>query len=91
MACTLEKVLGNARTLLERLKEHNTAAEGLIEQSGALGRRVQDMKEVGNALPDKHLEAVLGDLNQVALCLPHQVFLIFLFSVPRLNISASEV
>ncbi|KAM6925605.1 suppressor of IKBKE 1 [Xenentodon cancila] len=56
MACTLEKVLGDARTLLERLKEHDTAAEGLIEQSGALSRRVQSMKEVGNALPDKHMD-----------------------------------
>ncbi|XP_029292530.1 suppressor of IKBKE 1 [Cottoperca gobio] len=56
MACTLEKVLGDARTLLERLKEHDTAAEGLIEQSGALNQRVQSMKEVGNALPDKHTE-----------------------------------
>lgn len=56
MACTLEKVLGDARTLLERLKEHDTAAEGLIEQSGALSQRVQSMKEVGNALPDKTLE-----------------------------------
>ncbi|XP_077453529.1 suppressor of IKBKE 1 [Stigmatopora argus] len=54
MACTLEKVLGDARTLLERLKDHDTAAEGLIEQSGALSQRVQTMKEVGNALPDKH-------------------------------------
>ena len=53
MACTLEKVLGDARTLLERLKEHDTAAEGLIEQSGALSQRVQGMREVGNALPDK--------------------------------------
>lgn len=53
MACTLEKVLGDARTLLERLKEHDTAAEGLIEQSGALSQRVQSMREVGNALPEK--------------------------------------
>ena len=53
MACTLEKVLGDARTLLERLKEHDTAAEGLIEQSGALSQRVQGMREVGNDLPDK--------------------------------------
>lgn len=53
MSCTLEKVLGDARTLLERLKEHDTAAEGLIEQSGALSQRVHDMREVGNALPDK--------------------------------------
>ncbi|XP_043970347.1 suppressor of IKBKE 1 [Gambusia affinis] len=54
MACTLEKVLCDARALLDRLKEHDTAAEGLIDQTGALGRRVQSMKEVGNALPDKH-------------------------------------
>lgn len=53
MACTLEKVLGDARTLLERLKEHDTAAEGLIEQSGALSQRVHSMREVGSALPDK--------------------------------------
>lgn len=53
MACTMDKVLGDARTLLERLKEHDLAAEGLIEQSGALSQRVQGMKEVGNALPDK--------------------------------------
>lgn len=53
MSCTLEKVLGDARTLLERLKEHDTAAEGLIEQSGALSQRVHGMREVGNALPDK--------------------------------------
>lgn len=53
MSCTLEKVLGDARTLLERLKEHDTAAEGLIEQSGALSQRVHSMREVGNALPDK--------------------------------------
>lgn len=53
MACTLEKVLCDARTLVDRLKEHDTAAEGLIEQSGSLSHRVQSMKEVGNALPDK--------------------------------------
>lgn len=53
MACTLEKVLGDARTLLERLKEHDMAAEGLIDQSGALSQRVHSMREVGNALPDK--------------------------------------
>ena len=53
MACTLEKVLGDARTLLERLKEHDHAAEGLIDQSGTLGHRVRSMREVGHALPDK--------------------------------------
>lgn len=53
MACTLEKVLCDARTLLDRLKEHDTAAEGLIEQSGALSGRVQSMREVETTLPDK--------------------------------------
>lgn len=66
MACTLEKVLGDARTLLERLKEHDTAAEGLIDQSGALSHTVQNMKEVGNALPDKYMEdtSVIQELTK---------------------------
>ncbi|CAK6955088.1 suppressor of IKBKE 1 [Scomber scombrus] len=70
MACTLEKVLGDARTLLERLKEHDTAAEGLIEQSGALSQRVQGMKEVGNALPDKHIEDA-SELQELTKYKPH--------------------
>lgn len=66
MACTLEKVLGDARTLLERLKEHDTAAESLIEQSGALNHTVQNMKEVGNALPEKYIEdpSVIQELSK---------------------------
>lgn len=70
MACTLEKVLGDARTLLERLKEHDTAAEGLIEQSGALSQRVQGMKEVGNALPDKHTEDT-SEIQELTKYKPH--------------------
>ncbi|MGH0182136.1 UNVERIFIED_CONTAM: hypothetical protein FKN15_008736 [Acipenser sinensis] len=53
MACTMQKILGDARTLLERLKEHDMAAESLVEQSGALNQRVEGMREVGTALPDK--------------------------------------
>lgn len=66
MACTLEKVLGDARTLLERLKEHDTAAESLIEQSGALNHTVQSMREVGNALPEKYMEdaSVIQELSR---------------------------
>lgn len=56
MSCSLEKVLGDARTLLERLKEHDTAAESLIEQSSVLGQKIHSMKEVGNTLPDKYME-----------------------------------
>ncbi|XP_056279922.1 suppressor of IKBKE 1 [Pseudoliparis swirei] len=70
MACTLEKVLGDARTLLERLKEHDMAAEGLIEQSGALSQRVQGMREVGNALPDKHTENA-SEIQELTKYKPH--------------------
>uniref|UniRef100_A0A8C2FSI9 Suppressor of IKBKE 1 n=1 Tax=Cyprinus carpio TaxID=7962 RepID=A0A8C2FSI9_CYPCA len=54
--CSMEKVLGDARTLLERLKEHDTAAESLIEQSSVLNHKIHSMKEVGNSLPDKYTE-----------------------------------
>ncbi|XP_036961274.1 suppressor of IKBKE 1 [Acanthopagrus latus] len=70
MACTLEKVLGDARTLLERLKEHDTAAEGLIEQSGALSQRVHSMREVGNALPDKQIEDT-SEIQELTKYKPH--------------------
>lgn len=70
MACTLDKVLGDARTLLERLKEHDTAAEGLIEQSGALSHTVQSMKEVGNALPGKHTEDS-SEIQELTKYKPH--------------------
>ncbi|XP_071331543.1 suppressor of IKBKE 1 [Trachinotus anak] len=70
MACTLDKVLGDARTLVERLKEHDTAAEGLIEQSGALSQRVQSMREVGNALPDKHIEDT-SEIQELTKYKPH--------------------
>ncbi|XP_034447656.1 suppressor of IKBKE 1 [Hippoglossus hippoglossus] len=70
MACTLEKVLGDARTLLERLKEHDTAAEGLIEQSGALSQRVQGMREVGNDLPDKPTEDS-SEIQELTKYKPH--------------------
>lgn len=56
MSCTLEKVLGDARTLLERLKEHDTAAETLIEQSSALNQKIHNTKVVGNSLPDQYIE-----------------------------------
>ncbi|XP_066528148.1 suppressor of IKBKE 1 [Hoplias malabaricus] len=60
MACTLEKVLSDARTLLERLKEHDTAAESLIDQSSALSHRVHSMREVENSLPEKYMDESAG-------------------------------
>lgn len=53
MACTIEKILTDARTLLERLKDHDNAAESLIDQSTVLHKRVVAMKEAGTALSHK--------------------------------------
>uniref|UniRef100_H3BGK6 Suppressor of IKBKE 1 n=1 Tax=Latimeria chalumnae TaxID=7897 RepID=H3BGK6_LATCH len=55
MTCTIDKILADAKTLLERLKDHDNAAESLIEQSTTLSKRVEDMKEAGTALPEKEL------------------------------------
>ncbi|XP_028848646.1 suppressor of IKBKE 1 [Denticeps clupeoides] len=70
MTCTLEKVLTDARTLLERLKDHDAAAEGLIEQSGTLSQRIHGMKEVGNALPDKYMKEST-ELQELSRYKPH--------------------
>ncbi|XP_075578486.1 suppressor of IKBKE 1 isoform X4 [Pelecanus crispus] len=51
MSCTIEKILTDARTLLERLKEHDTAAESLIDQSAVLHQRVAAMREAGTDRP----------------------------------------
>ncbi|XP_074706360.1 suppressor of IKBKE 1 isoform X1 [Strix aluco] len=53
MTCTIEKILTDARTLLERLKEHDTAAESLIDQSAVLHQRVAAMREAGAAWAEK--------------------------------------
>ncbi|KAL4648350.1 suppressor of IKBKE 1 [Arapaima gigas] len=70
MVCTLEKVLGDARTLLERLKEHDAAAESLIDQSGALSQKVHSMREVGSVLPDK-LQEDSSQLKELSKYKPH--------------------
>ncbi|XP_048782175.1 suppressor of IKBKE 1 isoform X2 [Lagopus muta] len=53
MTCTIEKILTDAKTLLERLKEHDTAAESLIDQSAVLHQRVAAMREAGAAPVEK--------------------------------------
>ncbi|XP_068275365.1 LOW QUALITY PROTEIN: suppressor of IKBKE 1 [Nyctibius grandis] len=53
MTCTIEKILTDAKTLLERLKEHDTAAESLIDQSAVLHQRVAAMREAGAAGAEK--------------------------------------
>lgn len=46
MTCTLEKVLADAKSLVERLRDHDGAAEILIEQTTLLNKRVEAMKQV---------------------------------------------
>ncbi|KAJ8261626.1 hypothetical protein GJAV_G00156450 [Gymnothorax javanicus] len=45
MACTIEKVLADAKSLVDRLREHDNAAEVLIEQTTYLSKRVEAMKQ----------------------------------------------
>ncbi|XP_069760552.1 FGFR1 oncogene partner 2 homolog [Narcine bancroftii] len=57
MSCTIEKVLADAKALVERLKEHDNAAETLIEQTTALNKRVEAMKQY---------QENIQELNEVA-------------------------
>ncbi|KAM5256866.1 suppressor of IKBKE 1 isoform 1-T1 [Ctenodactylus gundi] len=74
MSCTIEKILTDAKTLLERLREHDAAAESLVDQSAALHRRVAAMREAGTALPEqvwRGYPADAADVKDVAKCKPH--------------------
>ncbi|XP_028276453.1 FGFR1 oncogene partner 2 homolog isoform X1 [Parambassis ranga] len=57
MNCTLEKVLADAKSLVERLRNHDNAAEMLIEQTTSLNKRVEAMKQY---------QEEIDALNQVA-------------------------
>ena len=46
MACTIEKVLADARLLVNRLRDHDSQAETLIAQAQTLNKRVDAMKQV---------------------------------------------
>lgn len=46
MSCSLEKVLADAKSLVERLRNHDNAAEMLIEQTTSLNKRVEAMNQV---------------------------------------------
>ncbi|XP_062339349.1 FGFR1 oncogene partner 2 homolog isoform X1 [Osmerus eperlanus] len=45
MMCSLEMVLADAKSLVERLRNHDSAAEMLIEQTTILNKRVEAMKQ----------------------------------------------
>ncbi|XP_053105424.1 suppressor of IKBKE 1 [Hemicordylus capensis] len=70
MACTIEKILTDAKTLLERLKDHDNAAESLIDQSTMLHKRVVAMKEAGTALSHKYQEDA-SELKDMSKFKPH--------------------
>ncbi|XP_075066590.1 FGFR1 oncogene partner 2 [Mixophyes fleayi] len=57
MSCTIEKVLADAKSLVDRLREHDGAAEALIEQTTVLNKRVEAMKQY---------QEEIQELNEVA-------------------------
>ncbi|XP_020947825.1 FGFR1 oncogene partner 2 isoform X2 [Sus scrofa] len=57
MSCTIEKALADAKALVERLRDHDDAAESLIEQTTALSKRVEAMKQY---------QEEIQELNEVA-------------------------
>ncbi|XP_008055086.1 suppressor of IKBKE 1 isoform X1 [Carlito syrichta] len=74
MSCTIEKILTDAKTLLERLREHDAAAESLVDQSAALHRRVAAMREAGTALPDqvrRRYQEDASDMKDMSKYKPH--------------------
>ncbi|XP_027551244.1 suppressor of IKBKE 1 [Neopelma chrysocephalum] len=73
MSCTIDKILTDARTLLERLKEHDTAAESLIDQSAVLHRRVAAMREAGAGCADQGPGGVAAERPDPSRLRPHVV------------------
>ncbi|XP_050013538.1 suppressor of IKBKE 1 isoform X1 [Alexandromys fortis] len=70
MSCTIEKIMTDAKTLLERLREHDAAAESLVDQSAALHRRVAAMREAGTVLPEQYQEDA-PDVKDMSKYKPH--------------------
>ncbi|CAN2391215.1 FGFR1 oncogene partner 2 [Pristimantis euphronides] len=57
MSCTIEKVLSNAKLLVERLRENDCTAESLIEQTTVLNKKMEAMKQYQDEIQE---------LNEVA-------------------------
>ncbi|CAD7672191.1 unnamed protein product [Nyctereutes procyonoides] len=70
MSCTIEKIQTDAKMLLQRLREHDAAAESLVDQSAALHLRVAAMREAGTALPDQYQEDA-SDIKDMSKFKPH--------------------
>ena len=50
MSCTIEKIIADARMLVNRLKDHDSAADSVIGQATVLHKRVEAMKIVRRLL-----------------------------------------
>ena len=50
MSCTIEKIIADARMLVNRLKDHDSAADSVIGQATVLHKRVEAMKIVRQQL-----------------------------------------
>ena len=50
MSCTIEKIIADARMLVNRLKDHDNAADNVIGQATILHKRVEAMKIVSKFL-----------------------------------------
>lgn len=67
MTCTIEKVLTDARMLVNRLREHDNSADSLIEQAQTLQKRVDAMKQYNDDL---------NELNEAARHRPRNSLII---------------
>ena len=65
MSLTIEQVLTDAKKLVERLRDHDNAAEGLIEQSSTLNKKVEAMKQVWIAKPLNEFVCHCGFVSQI--------------------------
>ncbi|XP_013420722.1 FGFR1 oncogene partner 2 homolog [Lingula anatina] len=65
--CSIEKILTDARLLVNRLREHDTAADSLIAQAQALNKRVDGMKQY---------QEDMNDLNEVARHRPRSTLIL---------------
>ena len=56
MSCTIEKIIADARMLVNRLKDHDSAADSVIGQATVLHKRVEAMKIVRRLLFSKDIQ-----------------------------------
>uniref|UniRef100_A0A2K6CVD6 FGFR1 oncogene partner 2 n=1 Tax=Macaca nemestrina TaxID=9545 RepID=A0A2K6CVD6_MACNE len=82
MSCTIDKALADAKTLVERLRDHNDAAESLIEQTTALNKRVEAMKQY---------QEEIQELNEVTRHLPWSTLVMGIQHIRELQQETKEL